>query len=66
MLVEDPMKHEVGFDFKIVAWVQPQLSGDLDHEFSNFFFSSHTTLWLMVMYHQTKFGCQEINSSEFS
>ena len=24
----------------------------------------HRTLWLMMMYHQTKFGCQGINSSE--
>ena len=27
-----------------------------------FFF--HRTLWLMMMYHQTKFGCQGIHSSE--
>ena len=35
---------------------------DLDPECSNPFF--HRTLWLMMMYHQTKFGCQGIRSSE--
>ena len=34
---------------------------DLDPECSKFF---HRTLWLMMMDHQTKFGCQGINSSE--
>ena len=36
---------------------------DLHLECSNLFFF-HTTLWAMMMYHQTKFGCQGINSSE--
>ena len=28
------------------------------------FFLPHKTLWLMMMYHRTKSGCQRINSSE--
>ena len=36
---------------------------DLDPESSNPFFF-HRTLWLMMMYNQTKFGCQGINSPE--
>ena len=28
------------------------------------FFSFHKTLWLLMMYHQNKFGCQGINSSD--
>ena len=35
---------------------------DRDRECIHPFF--HKTLWLMVMYHQTKFGCQGTNSSE--
>ena len=35
---------------------------DLDPECSNPIFF-HRKLWLLMMYHQTKFGCQEINSS---
>ena len=35
---------------------------DLDPEYSNPFF--FRTLWLMMVYHQTKFGCQGINSLE--
>ena len=35
---------------------------DLDAECSNLFFLR--TLWLMMMYHLTKFGCQGVNSSE--
>ena len=39
---------------------------DLDPECSNlfFFFFFHRTLWLMILYHKAKFGCQGINSSE--
>ena len=36
---------------------------DLDLECSNPIFF-HNTLWLVKMYQQTKFGCQETNSSE--
>ena len=36
---------------------------DLDPECSNPFFF-HRELWLMMTYHQTKFGCQVINSLE--
>ena len=36
---------------------------DLDFEYSNPFFF-YKTLWLMMMYHQIKFGCHGINSSE--
>ena len=36
---------------------------DLDPECSNLTFF-HRTLWLMMLYHQTKFGSQGINSSE--
>ena len=39
---------------------------DLDLECSNpvCFCFFHQTLWPMVSYHQTKFGCQRISSSE--
>ena len=36
---------------------------DLEPECSNPFFF-HRTLWLIMMYHQTKFGCQGIKNSE--
>ena len=36
---------------------------DLDPECSNPTVF-HRTLWLMMMYHQIKFGCQGFNSSE--
>ena len=35
---------------------------DLDLEQSNAAFAQ--TLWLMIMYHQTKLGCKRISSSE--
>ena len=38
------------------------LQCDLDLEVSSPFF--HKTHWLMMLYHQTKFGPQGINSSE--
>ena len=41
------------FDPSLWTWPWMQLS--------NFF---HRTLWLMMMYHQTKFGCQGMNSPE--
>ena len=40
------------------------LHHDLDLVWSYPHSNIHKTLWLMVMYHQTKFGCQGINNSE--
>ena len=36
---------------------------DLDLEGNNLFFF-HKTLWPMITYHRTEFGCQRISSSE--
>ena len=48
-----------------ISWTNTNiltLHCDLDPECSNPIFF-HMTLWVKMMYHKTKFGCQGINSS---
>ena len=67
------MHHDTKFGKKMlggledIRWTNIDISTlhcDLDFECSNPFFSLHRTRWLMLMYYQTKLGCQGINSSE--
>ena len=64
--------HNIKFGYKMlgssedIIWTNTDiltLHCDLNPEYSYPFFF-HKTLWFMMMYHQTKFGCQGTNSSE--
>ena len=52
---EDIIRTNIHWHFEPLLWPWPWM------QLSNFF---HNTLWLMKTDHQTKFGCQGINSSE--
>ena len=68
------MHHNIKFGNKIysslenIIWTNTDiltLCCDLDLECSNPIFSQDTLAYVvMMMYHQTKFGCQSISSSE--
>ena len=52
--------------FEDIIWTNADiltLHCDLDFDCS-YPICCHKTLWLMMMYHQIKFGCQKINSPE--